>query len=163
MRAAALFGDGLTQMLTQAFVTAPEPAFVDKLKTRAMAAMTVNVGIDFALHMSLLPTFLQPIFLVVLLGEPKQARTAVYGFIAERPQQILGDRPESKRTPFCVRLLSPELLAEPSQGPCERGGEKWEVEYSVREIQVASTLQAVEMDLKRISDATNSGRWEPML
>eukprot|EP00928_Gymnodinium_smaydae_P038579 TRINITY_DN26587_c0_g3_i1.p1 TRINITY_DN26587_c0_g3~~TRINITY_DN26587_c0_g3_i1.p1 ORF type:complete len:248 (+),score=43.37 TRINITY_DN26587_c0_g3_i1:144-887(+) len=151
-----LFCESLTQQLAQAEGTAPDPGLVEALRTRAVGALSVNVGIDFALHMKLLPTFLQPIFVIVLLGNPIQARACTYGFVAEKPQHVVGDRPESKRTPFCVRLLSPNLLEDDSE-------KSWEVEYRVRELQISTILQAVEMEIPGIREATKSGRWEPML
>lgn len=88
--------------------------------------------------MKLLPTFLQPFFLIIVLGDLSEARAATYGFVAERPQQIEGDRPESKRTPFCVRLLSPDLLASD-----EAEAKNWEVEYHVQEVQTSTIMQAI--------------------
>merc|ERR1719291_82162 len=110
---------------------------LETLALRAIASMTVNVGIDFAVQMKLMPMFLQPAFLIVLLGEPLQARAATYGFVAERPQQICGDRPESKRTPFCVRLLSPDLLAVSGEEDCKN----WEVQYSAMEVHTSTITQ----------------------
>jgi len=155
-RAAVLFGESITGLLTQVSASAPDPALVDTLRSRAMAAMTVNVGIDFAINMQLLPTFLQPFFLVIVLGEPLQARVATYGFVAEKPHQVVGDRPESKRTPFCVRLLSPNLLG------TDQAVTSWEVDYTVREVRTSAIMQAVEEDMRKVRDATNVGRWDAL-
>merc|ERR1719443_2707090 len=96
-RATSLFLEVVTTQLAQVFGTAPDPTLVENLCAKAMLAMTVNVGLDFALHMEMLPTFLQPFLLVIVLGEPLQARVATYGFVAQRADQITGDRPDSKR------------------------------------------------------------------
>lgn len=156
-RAESLFTESLTTHLTQVCGTAPDPTIVETLRARAMAAMTVNVGVDFALHMKLMPTFLQPFFLIIVLGNMEEARAATYGFVAERPQQIVGDRPESKRTPFCVRLLSPNLLSDD-----EAVTKQWEVEYSVRPVQTSTIMQAVQMDARSVRETINSGRWDAM-
>jgi hypothetical protein len=162
-RAETLFTESLTRLLSQAgFTSAPDPHTVDILRSRATAAMTVNVGMDFALHMKLMPTFLQPFFLIVVLGEPLEARAATYGFVAEKPQQIAGDRPESKRTPFCVRLLSPNLLGA-SAAKCVDAGDDWEVQYNARVVQASSIMQAVEMEMPKMRDATAAGSWDVML
>lgn len=152
-RARNLFLDVFTAQLTQVQGTAPDPSWVEGLCSKAMLAMTVNVGLDFALHMEMLPTFLQPFFLVIMLGEPLQARIATYGFVAERPDQITGDRPESKRTPMCVRLLSPDLLDEADD-------QHWEVSYFIQHVSSASIKQAVEEDFHSVRKAANSGSWQ---
>jgi len=169
-RARNLFIDVFTAQLTQVQGTAPDPSWVESLCSKAMLAMTVNVGLDFALHMEMLPTFLQPFFLVIMLGEPLQARIATYGFIAERVDQIIGDRPESKRTPICVRLLSPDLLGEAAARDSSRrdllsseaDGRPWEVGYSIRQVSAASIKQAVEADFDSVRAAANSGSWQPL-
>lgn len=156
-RAESLFKESLLVHLKQACPSAADASMVETLRKRAMAAMTVNVGVDFALHMKLLPTFLQPFFLIIVLGDLSEARAATYGFVAERPQQIEGDRPESKRTPFCVRLLSPDLLASD-----EAEAKNWEVEYNVREVQTSTIMQAVEMDAPKLRESLAAERWEPL-
>jgi len=153
--AGSLFSESLEQQLMQlGDGTAVDPATLELLRSRAMAAMTVNVGIDFALKMNLVPMYLQPAFVIIVLGSPLEARVATFGFVAGKPTQVCGDRPESKRTPFCVRLLSPNLLGDTTD---------WEVEYNVRELQVSSILQAVELDLPQIRSAAAAGRWDPLI
>jgi len=158
-RAEALFTESLKTHLTMVSGSSPDPRLLNILRTRAIIAMTVNIGIDFALHMKFLPTFLQPFFLVIVLGEPMQARVATYGFVAAVPNQIKGDRPESKRTPFCVCLLSPNLIALED----ESSDEQWEVEYSVRKVSTATIMQVAEMDISKVRTACNLGRWDAML
>merc|ERR1719343_1200852 len=133
---------------------------MDKLTEKSGSAMSVNIGLTFAQHMQLLPIFLQPAFLIILLGNPLQARAATYGFVAEKPDQITGDRPESKRTPYCVRLLSPDLLhdVEDSVSPTS-----WHLDYNAVEVQTASIIQAVDADMCLIRDAVNTGSWQPLL
>jgi len=155
-RARTLFLECVTAALAQVSGTAPDPVQVECLCSRAMLAMSVNVGLDFALHMQMLPTFLQPFFLVIVLGEPWEARVATYGFVAERPDQIVGDRPESKRTPFCVRLISPDLMG-------QADGQNWEVAYRVRDVRTTAIMQAVEGDMGTIRESTSSAKWEPLL
>lgn len=154
-RATSLFNEVVTAQLIQVLGTAPDPAIVESLCSKAMLAMTVNVGLDFALHMEMLPTFLQPFFLIIVLGEPLQARVATYGFVAQRPDQIKGDRPESKRTPICVRLLSPDLVAQVD-------GQSWQVDYRIREVRTTAIMQAVEGDFNSVREATNSGSFKSL-
>jgi len=158
-RAEALFRESLSQHLDQALPTKPDPSLFETLISRAVAAMTVNVGVDFALQMRLVPTFLQPVFLIIVLGDMSQARAATYGFVAERPQQIVGDRPESKRTPFCIRLLSPSLLEEGDPEDFT----KWEVEYSAMEVHTSTCTQAVEMDMPKVREAISTKTWGPLV
>merc|ERR1740121_2611667 len=110
--------------------------------------------------MNLMPTFLQPAFVVAVVGQPLQAKTATYGFIAERPDQISGDRPESKRTPFCVRLTSPDLLAAESDADVANN---WEVDYNAFEMCTASITQAIEMDMPKVREAIQTSCWRPLL
>mmetsp|Transcript_46722 Transcript_46722/g.99968 ORF Transcript_46722/g.99968 Transcript_46722/m.99968 type:complete len:254 (-) Transcript_46722:110-871(-) len=159
-RAVALFGESLKSQLSQASDKVRlEATLLQQLIDRAIACMTVNVALDFATQMKLLPMFMQPAFLIVLLGEPLEARAATYGFVAEKPTQIQGDRPESKRTPFCVRLLSPDLL---SNSCDEDAGKKWEVDYSATEVSTASISQAIELDMPKVREAINADRWDAM-
>eukprot|EP00435_Cladocopium_sp_Y103_P035226 s515_g9.t1 len=83
------------------------------------------------------------------------ARAATYGFVAEHHKHIYGDRPESKRTPFCVRLLSPDLIA-------SEDTKSWELEYSLREIRTATIRQAVEADLEGLRKSISSGKWDDL-
>merc|ERR1712146_445706 len=76
------------------------------LVNQIISRMTVNVGMDFAAETSLLPAFLQPAFVITVLGDPLQFRVTTYGFVASTPAQVVGDRPDTKRTPFVVRLVS---------------------------------------------------------
>lgn len=159
--AVSLFSESLQMHLRQALgSSAPDSDVQEILVSRAIASMTVNIAIDFALHMKLLPMFLQPAFLILVMGKPLQARAVSYGFVAERPQQICGDRPESKRTPFCVRLMSPNLLtATADEDLCKN----WEVEYSAMEVFTSTITQAVEMDMPKIREAINTSTWDPLL
>lgn len=157
-RAEALFCESLTkQMSAQEGGIVPDKSLVENLMTRAMVAMSVNVGVDFALHMKLMPTFLQPLFVIIMLGDPLEARAATYGFVASTPRQVIGDRPEAKRTPFCVRLLSPNLLER------EMDSKACEVEYRVKELQASSIRQVAESEVPDMRAAIASNRWDPML
>lgn len=165
-RAEALFGEALFQQLNQVCSAGgrkpPDREVLHKLRSRAVLAMTVNVGIDFALQMKLLPTFLQPFFLIVVMDSPLEARAATYGFVAELPNQISGDRPDSKRTPFCVRLLSPDLLGDSSCGKDGAADNCWEVQYSVREVNTTTIFQAVEEEMQTLREATGVSNWDLM-
>lgn len=160
-RATALFGESLQKQLQLALGSAaPDPEVVQTLISRAISSMTVNIAIDFALHMNLLPMFLQPAFLIVMLGQPLQAKAATYGFVAELPHQIDGDRPESKRTPFCVRLMSPDLLTDE---PDEDLGKNWEVDYNAFEVCTTTITEAIAKDMPKVREAIKMSSWEPLL
>merc|ERR1719443_2379922 len=89
-----------------------------------MKALTVNIGVDFALHNDLMPTFLQPVF-VIVVQSLEDVRVLTYGFVAQTPDQVVGDRPDSKRTPFSVRLITDNLLAPHAGEPGLTGARKW--------------------------------------
>eukprot|EP00440_Ansanella_granifera_P002539 gb/GFBE01002760.1/.p1 GENE.gb/GFBE01002760.1/~~gb/GFBE01002760.1/.p1 ORF type:complete len:250 (+),score=43.43 gb/GFBE01002760.1/:1-750(+) len=155
-KAVSLFTESLVAQLEQALGATPKQELVDTLVKRAIAAMSVNVGIDFATTMQLMPTFFQPLFLVAVRvdsGNVCEARAATYGFVAEKHTQVVGDRPESKRTPFCVRLLSPDLMSNTVE-------KSWAVEYSMREIRTATIRQAVEADMEKLRKSLCTGRWD---
>ncbi|CAK0856916.1 unnamed protein product [Prorocentrum cordatum] len=63
------FTECLSKQLAQVFGRPPDSTLVATLRARATAAMTVNVGLDFAVHMGLMPTFLQPFFLIILIQQ----------------------------------------------------------------------------------------------
>lgn len=151
-----LFTESLLEYLKQACGGDPEMEVVNILKKRVMAAMTVNIGLDFTRHMKLLPQLLQPLVLIVVMGKISEARTATYGFVAERNEQIQGDRPESKRTPICVRLVSPDLLT-----PKEDAKAQWQVEYTLKGVKTSTIMQAVEMELPSLRQAISSQQWDP--
>jgi hypothetical protein len=148
-RADDLFAERLTAQLKQVCNKACDPKVVGKLLPRAKAAMSVNVGLDLALHLKLMPTFLQPFFVIIISGDLSDARVATYGFVAEQPQQITGDRPEDKHTPFCVRLLSPNLLSPLKEQ--ENLQKSVEINYSVKAVRASTIKQVVETDQDELS------------
>lgn len=160
-RADRLFTESLAAQLDQVCSTTPEPTLVEKLCSRAAAAMTVNVGLDFALHLQLMPTFLQPLFLIIILGELAEARAVTYGFVADQRKHIFGDRPDSKHTPFCVRLLSPNLLVPPEEE--EELETCWEVDYSIRSVQTPTIRQAVDMEIDLVRESIRLNSWDPLV
>lgn len=160
-RADALFTESLAAHLAQVCSTAPDPILVEKLCSRAAAAMTVNVGLDLVLHLKLMPTFLQPLFLIIVLGELAEARAITYGFVAGHQHHILGDRPDSKHTPFCVRLLSPNLLVSSEEE--EELETCWEVDYRIRNVQTSTIRQVVDMEIDLVREAIRLNSWDPLL
>mmetsp|Transcript_68566 Transcript_68566/g.178571 ORF Transcript_68566/g.178571 Transcript_68566/m.178571 type:complete len:252 (+) Transcript_68566:87-842(+) len=150
------FTECLSKQLAQVFGRPPDSTLVATLRARATAAMTVNVGLDFAVHMGLMPTFLQPFFLIILIPELSQARIATYGFVAVRPADVIGDRPDCKRTPYCVRLLSPNLL-QPAGA-----SEGWWVEYSLRTVASPTIKRVVEGDLSLVREAIRTAQWDAL-
>mmetsp|Transcript_53004 Transcript_53004/g.124188 ORF Transcript_53004/g.124188 Transcript_53004/m.124188 type:complete len:262 (+) Transcript_53004:50-835(+) len=151
-RACSLFYDALTGSLAQAFNSAPDPVVVDKVHHKAMSAMSVNVGVDFALQMQLMPMFLQAVFVLLVFGDMQEARIATYGFVAADPKQVKGDRPESKRSPFYVRLLSPNLIT-----AREEDAHRWEVSYVAQTASITTIMQAVEAEVRHLRDAVSAG------
>jgi hypothetical protein len=155
-KAAMSFIETLTVQLSQVLNTTPDTNTLEALRDRAMAAMTVNVGIDFALHMQLMPLFMQPFFVVIVRGELEEVRIATYGFVAVTLQEVQGDRPEAKHTPYCVRLLSPNVLSR------VRDGSEWEMEYHVRVVKCSTIQQAVESEVRLLREVTGTGKWETL-
>ncbi|CAJ1350428.1 unnamed protein product, partial [Effrenium voratum] len=88
-KAETLFRESLVKQLEQAFGGPPKEELLHMLVKRAMAATTVNVGIDFATTMQLMPTFLQPLFLLVVRGDgaAQEVRS-----MAEAPENAPGAR-----------------------------------------------------------------------
>jgi len=156
--AGRIFIECITSHMQQFSGTAPDPSVVKALCGKAMLAMTVNAGIDFAEHMGMEPQLFQPFFLVILMGEPLEVRVATYGFVAVKHQQVTGDRPESKRTPFCVRLLSPDLMR---AGDTD-AAQSWQASYSMRKVNISSIMEAVVADMPHVRQAITSSSWGPL-
>eukprot|EP00931_Biecheleriopsis_adriatica_P087433 TRINITY_DN61905_c0_g1_i1.p1 TRINITY_DN61905_c0_g1~~TRINITY_DN61905_c0_g1_i1.p1 ORF type:complete len:427 (-),score=96.08 TRINITY_DN61905_c0_g1_i1:32-1312(-) len=87
---------------------APESLHPNVFK-RLAAHASIGTGLDFADRQSIMKCFLQPIYVILCLGRPWQVRLVTYGFVAGSPEQVSGERPGQKWTPFVARLLSPEL------------------------------------------------------
>jgi len=154
--AAQMFGERLASALDAAQATRPDD--ISALVNQIIPRMTVNVGLDFALHTGLMPAFLQPVFVIIALGEPLQFRVATYGFIAEKPDQVVGDRPETKRTPFVVRLLNTDLTPDDT-----KNGGKVNVHYSAWCVQAATTQQVVDLEGNALREACNKNSWDLLL
>jgi len=152
-KAMALFEERLGEALQQ--VSARAEGEAGRLRDLAISAINVSGGIDFATHMELMPMFLQPVFVLVVLGDMEEAHMMTYGFIAETPHQVEGDRPEAKRTSFCVRLVSPNLLAPPDAAK--------EVWYSVRNVHTTAMSQVVDGDVDLMRLAATSSSLEPLV
>ncbi|CAE8587040.1 unnamed protein product [Polarella glacialis] len=94
-------------MLREAFVSADvDASALEALCGNAATAMSASIGVDFAMHVGLIPTFLQPLFLILLLqdasGNIAEARVLICGFVAAKPKHITGDRPDAKCTNWCA-------------------------------------------------------------
>eukprot|EP00435_Cladocopium_sp_Y103_P031564 s515_g8.t1 len=96
-KAESLFKESLLKQLEQA-IGPPKNELLEVLVHRAMAAMTVNVGIDFATTMQLMPTFLQPLFLIVVRGDD----TIKEELMDAQPENIFG-----------VRVLGQDSIKQP--------------------------------------------------
>jgi hypothetical protein len=154
-----MFTDGLAQWLV-AVGAPPVPASSrESLCAAAAAAMSGSVGIDFSQHTGLLPTFMQPMFvLLILAGDadvPPQVRLITYGFVAGSMAQIGMGRTEMQSTPFCARLLSPDLLTAASAS-----GSSWEWEYAVYRVRSTSIKESAERDATKLREVVGSGRWK---
>lgn len=154
-KAALIFAERLGAVFESAAIM--KPPNLEDLVDQIMAQTTVNVGIDFASQMALVPMFLQPVFVVMGLGEPLQVRVLTYGFFAEKPQQVVGDRPDSKRSPFVVRLCSP-VVGSSQASP----GGKVTISYRAWPVQAATTGQVVSDDAEMLRKAISMGSWEPL-
>ncbi|CAE7711048.1 lipI, partial [Symbiodinium pilosum] len=127
------------------------------LAAQTAAAMSASIGVDFTVQAGLLPQFHQPMFVLLLLGPSPgadlQARLIMSGFVAGKAKHVQGDRPDSKFTPWCASLASPDLLKS-SPEP----GSIWSWDYSVREAFADDIGTAVECDVLQLADAVSSGK-----
>ena len=72
---------------------------------RVVGHLSVTPALQLALYTKLPVSFHQPCY-VILIGRA-QVRVATYAFVGE---PISGDRPDRKRTPFVLKILTPDLL-----------------------------------------------------
>lgn len=158
-KAQMLFIDALSQWLLS--VGAPPVPTEEQhpLCEAVAAAMSGSVGIDFSQHAGLLPTFMQPMFVLLILGGSRevlpQMRLLTYGFVAGCCSQVSAGSPESKHTPFCARLTSPDLLA----ADVGTADSCWEWEYNVYRVRTTNIREAAERDAARLRAAIGSGKW----
>eukprot|EP00933_Yihiella_yeosuensis_P016800 TRINITY_DN14216_c2_g1_i1.p1 TRINITY_DN14216_c2_g1~~TRINITY_DN14216_c2_g1_i1.p1 ORF type:complete len:255 (-),score=36.36 TRINITY_DN14216_c2_g1_i1:373-1137(-) len=153
-RAQELFTSEMKRQLEQVAQTPIDEDRFQTLVERVIPAISVSYATKFTSDFNLLTMFCQPFFLIVVHEDLSKAWVATYGFVASEIKQIKGDRPQDKRTPFCARLLSPELLSDADKSP-------WQVQYSVRSVKTASIGQAVEGDIPKLKDEVGSGRLLP--
>ncbi|CAD7940613.1 unnamed protein product [Amoebophrya sp. A120] len=86
--------------------------FTDEELRRYVAKhISVSESFDFCMREQLAPLFLQPVYLVLLTPQHSAPGAGIvvviYGFVAEAAKghlQVVGDRPETKRTPWIARL-----------------------------------------------------------
>lgn len=150
--------EGLARQLREIGSLLLDRALEEAVCSRAVLAMSASVGVAFAIHVGLLPQLLQPLYILVLIeardGSLAQARVLVAGFVCKKAEQIVGDRPESKRTPWLALLASPDLLTSLVEPEAE-----WEWEYRVREACADAVTDAVMCDTSCLQDAVVSGTW----
>jgi len=77
-----------------------------ELTRRVATHITVGPGMHVVLKQKLSPVLLQPAFVICI--SRSQVRVLTFAFIGE---PVTGDRPETKRTPFILRLLTGNLAA----------------------------------------------------
>lgn len=140
----------------------------DALVAELVSRISVNSVLDFVLEMGLLPCLLQPLFLVCVTDKPKlSVRIVQYGFVAGAQSDVVGDRPEEKRTPFCVRLVSPDLAAVADGNGSASGSSSrspsssWS--YFARHVSVTSVVQAMTEDVSLLRRILQSGDWAPLM
>lgn len=154
------FCEALTQRLGAAGAPALDEEALDRLGTHVATAMSASVGVDFALGAGLLPTLLQPLYVLVILDgcglEPLQARMLVYGFVAGHMGHVTSNDPDSKCTPFCACLMSPDLLTGTEE---HVASPSWTWEYSVRKVSTTTIREAAERDAQLLRDMVKMGRW----
>lgn len=141
--------EGLAEQLQTLSGTRVGDGVLGKLCDQAVAAMSAGIGVDFAAQVGLLPCFLQPLFVLsiagALCGAALEARVLVYGYVASKQEHVVGDRgPDSKYTPWCACLGSPDLLACASEV-----GAGWDWEYGVHEVRAKTIRRAVEHEVPR--------------
>eukprot|EP00930_Biecheleria_cincta_P068899 TRINITY_DN56726_c0_g1_i1.p1 TRINITY_DN56726_c0_g1~~TRINITY_DN56726_c0_g1_i1.p1 ORF type:complete len:711 (+),score=95.84 TRINITY_DN56726_c0_g1_i1:69-2201(+) len=150
--------EGLQQHMNAQRGLVLDAAVLDTLCDNAACAMSAGIGVDFAVQVGLLPSFLQPLFMLLIFkhsdGQSFSARVVVSGFVAGKPKHVKGDRPDTKCTPWVACLASPDLLAS-SRSP----GAQWDWDYAVREAQVELIRDAVESEQMILEEDLRSGSW----
>lgn len=161
----ASFRAGLEQQLLSTTASPLGEAALAALCERLVAAMSASIGVDFAAHVGLQPAFLQPLFILLVLGSgcsrgaALPVRVVCCGFVAGGPGDVQGDRPDAKFTPWCASLASPDLRSVSSEA-----GASWQWEYSVRGTDGSVRIQdAMHCDLLHMQAAAVSGTWPGLL
>ncbi|CAD7956274.1 unnamed protein product [Amoebophrya sp. A25] len=102
--------DEIEQFLGQLRDRDPEdvlrPFTDEELRRFVVKHISVEQSFQFCLREGLAPLYLQPKYLV-LLSESEGIVIVTYGFVAEATKsqtQVVGDRPDRKRTPWIARL-----------------------------------------------------------
>lgn len=115
---------------------------------RIAALASTATGLAFAEERGVLRCFLQPIYVILCMGNPLQIRILTYGYVAESAEEVMGERPSRKWTPFLARLLSPEVSQE-TDG---------DILYEVRMGQSGSTAECMALDAELLKEAVDSGQ-----
>lgn len=118
-------------------------------------AMAAAVGLALAPAAQPPLPLLQPVCILVCLGQPLEFRLLTYGFVPSGPVQVQDAAPEDGAPQCLVRLLSPELSAGPVEGQV--------FHYFVQPARAASMASCLEPELSIWREAVRVGQWSPLL
>lgn len=83
------------------------PLTLGELALRVARHISVGPSIQFLMERNLKPALWQPFYAICVAH--RQVRVLTMAFIGD---PVMGDRPDRKRTPFCLRLASENLAAD---------------------------------------------------
>ena len=155
----------LAPALAAAGAAALAPALLGELSERLIGNLSVGAAMEALTQHGCAPAMHQNKFLL-LVGQDS-VRVLTYGYIGE---PVSGDRPDTKHTPFTLRLLTENLLspplepeAEPESDGSGGGARGMTISYAVAGTGRGSMVDEVQRDAQRLHAAIASGEWEPVL
>lgn len=98
-------GECLTAAGQPSSSTKVDPVVLRELVLQVAAHISVGPGVEVAMQRGLSPNLWQPIF-AICIGDG-QVRVLTFAFIGG---PVSGDRPDRKRTPFCLRIATGDLV-----------------------------------------------------
>lgn len=139
-----------------------QPAVLQKLVMLVAAHVSVTPGVDLVMSRGLPPNLWQPIF-TICIGDG-QVRILTFAFIGE---PVTGDRPDRKRTPFCLQIATNDLVrvAEATVRGEPEASQAARVWYSAEAVSesILNTLDFVVSIEDRLFKTIEQGTWEPFL
>mmetsp|Transcript_95956 Transcript_95956/g.311212 ORF Transcript_95956/g.311212 Transcript_95956/m.311212 type:complete len:404 (-) Transcript_95956:372-1583(-) len=138
-----------------------DPGMMRELALAVASHVSVGPGVQVALARGLPPTLWQPSF-AVCVGDG-QVRVLTFAFIGE---PVFGDRPDRKRTPFCLRIATGNLVE--GAAAVVKGKERAvsdRVWYSAEAVQdtVQTTLDVIVGLEEELFGAIQDGCWSDLI
>lgn len=136
-----------------------DEALLRELALQVAANVSVSTGVQVALAKGLPPSLWQPCY-TVCVGEG-QVRVLTFAFVGE---PVIGDRPDRKRTPFCLRIATGNLVqaaAAAALGRRRREAKVWYAAEATSE-SVQTTLDYIVGLEEELFGAVEHGHWRSL-